>query len=32
MTGKYGHNNGVFHFPGRRGGPKAGSPEDDIAR
>jgi arylsulfatase A-like enzyme len=32
MTGQYGHNNGVFHFPGRRGGPKAGSPEDDIAR
>ncbi|MHC4369197.1 MAG: sulfatase-like hydrolase/transferase [Planctomycetota bacterium] len=32
MTGKYGHNNGVFHFPGRRGGPKPGSPEDDIAR
>ncbi len=32
MTGKYGHNNGVFHFPGRRGGPASGSPEDDIAR
>jgi len=32
MTGQYGHHNGVYHFPGRRGGPKAGSPEDDIAR
>ena len=32
MTGQYGHHNGVFHFPGRRGGPEAGSPEDDIAR
>jgi len=32
MTGQYGHHNGVFHFPGRRGGPVAGSPEDDISR
>lgn len=32
MTGQYGHHNGVFHFPGRRGGPTPGSPEDDIAR
>jgi len=32
MTGQYGHNNGVFQFPARRGGPVAGSPEDDIAR
>ncbi len=32
MTGKYGHNNGVFHFPGRRGGPKPGSAADDISR
>jgi arylsulfatase A-like enzyme len=32
MTGQYGHHNGVFQFPGRRGGPVAGSPEDDIAR
>jgi len=30
MTGQYGHLNGVYHFPGRRGGPKAGSPEDNI--
>ena len=32
MTGQYGHHNGVYQFPGRRGGPVAGSPEDDIAR
>jgi len=32
MTGQYGHHNGVFQFPGRRGGPVAGSPQDDIAR
>jgi len=32
MTGQYGHHNGVYQFPGRRGGPRAGSPEDDIAR
>jgi len=32
MTGQYGHHNGVFHFPGRRGGPQAGSAEDDISR
>ena len=32
MTGQYGHHNKVYHFPGRRGGPVAGSPEDDIAR
>jgi arylsulfatase A len=31
MTGQYGHHNGVYHFPGRRGGPKSGSPEDNIA-
>ena len=32
MTGQYGHHNKVYQFPGRRGGPVAGSPEDDIAR
>jgi len=32
MTGQYGHHNKIYHFPGRRGGPVAGSPEDDIAR
>lgn len=31
MTGQYGHHNRVYNFPGRRGGPKAGSPEDNIA-
>ena len=31
MTGQYGHHNGIFQFPGQRGGPVAGSPEDDIA-
>jgi len=31
MTGQYGHHNGVYQFPGRPGGPKAGSPEDNIA-
>ena len=32
MTGQYGHHNQIYQFPGRRGGPVAGSPEDDIAR
>jgi arylsulfatase A len=32
MTGQYGHHNGIYQFPGRRGGPVAGSPQDDIAR
>ncbi|MBN2452610.1 MAG: sulfatase-like hydrolase/transferase [Lentisphaeria bacterium] len=32
MTGQYGHHNGVYNFPERRGGPEPGSPEDDIAR
>jgi arylsulfatase A len=32
MTGQYGHHNRVYHFPGRRGGPRPGSPEDNIAR
>jgi len=32
MTGQYGHHNGVYQFPARRGGPRPGSPEDDIAR
>lgn len=31
MTGQYGHHNGVFHFPGRPGGPPAGTGSDDIA-
>jgi len=32
MTGQYGHHNGIYQFPGRRGGPVAGSPQDDISR
>lgn len=32
MTGQYGHHNGIYQFPGRRGGPVASSPENDIAR
>ena len=31
MTGQYGHHNKVYHFPGRPGGPAAGSPDDDIS-
>jgi arylsulfatase A len=31
MTGQYGHHNGVFHFPGRPGGPPANTGPDDIA-
>jgi arylsulfatase A len=32
MTGQYGHHNGVYHFPGRPGGPaKAAQGVDDIA-
>ena len=31
MTGQYGHHNGVYHFPGRPGGPeKANQGVDDI--
>ncbi len=30
MTGRYGCHNKVYHFAGRRGGPKRGSPEEDI--
>ena len=30
MTGQYGSHNGVFHFAGRRGGPKPDSPEEQI--
>ena len=30
MTGQYGAHNGVFHFAGRRGGPKHDSPEEQI--
>lgn len=32
MTGQYGHHNKIYQFPGRPGGPVAGSPEDDISR
>ncbi len=32
MTGQYGHHNGIYQFPDRRGGPVAGAPEDDISR
>jgi arylsulfatase A len=32
MTGQYGHHNGVYHFPGRPGGPsKSGEGVDNIA-
>ena len=32
MTGQYGHHNGVYHFPGRVGGPpKPSKGADDIA-
>jgi arylsulfatase A len=32
MTGQYGHHNGVYHFPGRPGGPaKGGAGVDNIA-
>lgn len=32
MTGQYGHHNGVYHFPGRPGGPpKGGDGVDNIA-
>ena len=32
MTGQYGHHNGVYHFPGRPGGPpKSGDGVDNIA-
>ncbi|MDA1051356.1 MAG: sulfatase-like hydrolase/transferase [Planctomycetota bacterium] len=31
MTGQYGHHNGVYHFPGRPGGPTADAGADDIA-
>jgi arylsulfatase A len=30
MTGQYGCNNGVYHFPGRRGGPDPKGPADQI--
>jgi len=30
MTGQYGSNNKVYHFAGRRGGPKPTSPEEQI--
>ena len=31
MTGQYAHHNGVYHFPGRPGGPQADTGADDIA-
>lgn len=31
MTGQYGHHNGVYHFPGRPGGPPSNTGPDDIA-
>ncbi len=30
MTGQYAHHNGVYHFPGRPGGPPANTGPDDI--
>lgn len=32
MTGQYGCTNGVYNFAGRRGGPDADSPVEDIAK
>lgn len=32
MTGQYGCHNGVYNFAGRRGGPEANSPVEDIAK
>lgn len=32
MTGQYGCHNGVYNFAGRRGGPEADSPVEDIAK
>lgn len=31
MTGQYAHHNGVYHFPGRPGGPPNNTGPDDIA-
>ncbi len=31
MTGQYAHHNGVYHFPGRPGGPPSNTGPDDIA-
>ena len=31
MTGQYAHHNGVYHFPGRPGGPPANTGPDDIS-
>jgi arylsulfatase A len=31
MTGQYAHHTGVYHFPGRPGGPPNGTGADDIA-
>lgn len=31
MTGQYAHHNGVYHFPGRPGGPTANTGPDDIS-
>lgn len=31
MTGQYGHHNGVYHFPGRPGGPTEDVGADDIS-
>ncbi len=32
MTGQYGCHNGVYNFAGRRGGPEADAPAEDIAK
>jgi arylsulfatase A len=32
MTGQYGHHNGVYQFPGRRGGPEPDSPVEDMKK
>jgi len=32
MTGQYGCHNGIYNFAGRRGGPDADAPEEDIGK
>jgi arylsulfatase A len=32
MTGQYGHHNGIYQFPGRRGGPEPDSPLEDMKK
>jgi arylsulfatase A len=32
MTGQYGHHNGIYQFPGRRGGPEPDSPLENMKK